>query len=289
MELRFVDLTGPVTIPAESAETVIKVGTGDAPPRPASKVEIAETLDTRQFNINGALPLEIKATASGLVPDLDQLLDLAALKKAVGVKAINPHEGLQVKEINTWGDQVAPRSERLWTISLNGDPIRAAEGMTEFQFPQPKAKDSTVVYQTYDDMNLATLPQPSTKIGRDVSGKGELAKPKSNVGLWLTICALALLAGIAIRFFAKRQPGAADGTVHARDVFKMPAVVDGFAVVALLRRLRTSPLVKLPEPQQQELQQDLQRVQQSCFGANGGAMSEADLRGVVEKWLRMAC
>lgn len=289
MELKFVDLSGPVTIPAESAETVIKVGTGDVAPRPATKVEVVQTLDTRQFQINGALPLEIKATASGLVPELDQLLDLAALKRAIGVKAINPHEGLQIKEINTWGDQVAPRSERLWTILLNGDPIRAAEGLTEFQFPQPKSKDSAVVYQTYDDMNLATLPQPSTKIGRDVSGKGEPAKPKSNVGLWLTICALALVAGLAVRFFVKGQPSAADGTVQAREIFKMPAVVDGFAVVALLRRLRTSPLVKLPEPQQQELQQDLQRVQQSCFGVNGGAMSESDLRGVVEKWLRVAC
>jgi hypothetical protein len=288
MELKFVDLSGPVTIPAESAETVIKVGTGAAPPRPTSKIEITETLDTRQFQINGALPLEIKATANGLVPDLDQLLDMATLVKAIGVKAINPHEGLQVKEINTWGDQVAPRSERLWTISLNGDPIRAADAPTEFQFPPPKAKDSTVVYQTYDDMNLTTLPQPAVKIGRTTSAGGVVAKPKSHVGLWLGLCALALLAGLAIRFFANRQPGASDGVVRASDVFKMPSEVDGFAVVALLRKLRTSPLVTLREPQQQELQQDLQRVQQACFGANGDAMSEADLRTVAEKWLRLA-
>ena len=67
----------------------------------------------------------------------------------------------------------------------------------------------------------------------------------------------------------------------------MPAEVDGFAVVALLRRLRTSPLVKLGESQQQELQQDLQRVQQTCFGSRS-QMSEADLRSLAEKWLRAA-
>ncbi len=290
MELKFVDLSGPVTIPVESAETVIKVGVGDVPPRPATKIEVAETLDTRQFQINGSLPLEIKATANGLVPELDELLDLAALKKAVGVKAINPHEGLQVKEINTWGDQVAPRSERLWTISLNGDPIRAAEGLTEFQFPQPRFKDSAVVYQTYDDMNLATLPQPSVKIGRDVSGTGVLANPKSHLGLWLGVCVvLALLGGGLFFAFAKGRIGDGDRPATARDVFKMPREVDGFAVVALLRKLRTSPLVKLHEPQQQELQQDLQRVQQACFDTNGGAMSEADLRTVAEKWLHLAC
>ncbi|MEA3210892.1 MAG: hypothetical protein QOE70_3949 [Chthoniobacter sp.] len=290
MELKFVDLSGPVTIPAESAETGIKVGTGDVPARPARQIEIAQTLDTRQFQINGALPLEIKATASGLVPELDQLLDLEALKKAIGVKNINPHEGLQVKEINTWGDQVAPRSERLWTIALDGDPIRAADGPTDFQFPPPKSKESTVVYQTYDDMNLATLPQPSVKIGRTGSSGGVATKPASHLGLWLGVCAtIALLGGGLLFAFAKRRAGTEQGPLRAGDVFKMPRDVDGFAVVALLRRLRTSPLVKLPEPQQQELQQDLQRVQQACFGGNGGAMSEADLRGIAEKWLRVAC
>ena len=72
MELKFVDLSGPVTIPAESAETVIKVATENAAPRPASQIEITQTLDTRQLPINGALTLEIKATATGLVPELEQ-------------------------------------------------------------------------------------------------------------------------------------------------------------------------------------------------------------------------
>ena len=135
MELKFMDLTGPVTIPAQSAETVIKVGTDNIPPRPAKQIEITETLDNRQFAINGSLLLEVKAAANGLVPELDQLLDLAPLKKVAAVKSINPHEGLQVKDINTWGDEVAPRSERLWTIVLDGDPIRAAEGSTTLPLP----------------------------------------------------------------------------------------------------------------------------------------------------------
>jgi hypothetical protein len=75
MELKFMDLSGPVTIPAESAEAVIKVGTSDIPARPAGQIEITQTLDTRQFQINGALPLEIKATAAGPVPELDRLID----------------------------------------------------------------------------------------------------------------------------------------------------------------------------------------------------------------------
>ncbi len=94
MELKFIDLTGPVTIPAESAETVIKITSDPAPPRPAENVELTETLDTRQLLINGALPLEIKATARGLVPELEHLIDLDALKKSIAVKNVNAHDGL---------------------------------------------------------------------------------------------------------------------------------------------------------------------------------------------------
>jgi hypothetical protein len=117
LELKFVDLSGPVTIPAESAETLIKVATDKADARPASNIEITQTLDNRQLNINGSLTLEVKATASGLVPELEELLDFKSAN-TVAIKHINPNEGLQITELNTWADEVAPRSERVWTISL---------------------------------------------------------------------------------------------------------------------------------------------------------------------------
>jgi len=291
LELKFVDLTGPITIPAQSAETVIKVA-ANAPPRPSQKVELTQTLDTRQFSINGALSLEIKATATGLVPELNELLDLSALAKSVGIRQTNAHEGLQVKELNTWGDRVAPRTERLWTLSLNGDTIRTAEGPVDFQFPQPKTKDVAAVYQTYKDMDLATLPQPSVRLGRSVAAAagGVVLKPARNPYLWPGIGAgAALLVGALLFALLKRSVSDSERPLRARDVFKMPADVDGFAVVALLRRLHTSPLVTLREPQRQELQQDLQRVQHTCFGSNGSKMTETDLRSLAEKWLRAAC
>src|SRR5205823_12447923 len=116
--------------------TVIKITSDSSTPRPADNVELTQTLDTRQLLINGALPLEIKATARGLVPELDHLIDLDALKKSVAVKNVNVHDGLQIKELNTWDTKgVAPNSERLWTIALDSDPIRLADGQTEFHFP----------------------------------------------------------------------------------------------------------------------------------------------------------
>jgi len=288
LELKFVDLSGPVTIPAESAETVIKVATESAAPRPASQIEITQTLDTRQLPINGALTLEVKATSTGLVPDLEHLLDVAKDKGAIGIKNINPHEGLQVTELNTWGDQVAPRSERLWTISLDGDAVRAADAPMEFRFPLPKAKDATVAYQTYIDMNLTTLPQPVVQIGRPLApGETPVSRVRNPYYLWGG-AALAGLLVVGLIALLSRRKGEGERPLRARDVFHMPGDVDGFAVVALLRRLGSSPLVTLKEPQHAELQSDLKRVEQACFGASGSAMSEADLRSIASKWLRFA-
>ena len=289
LELKFVDLSGPITIPAESAETVIKVATDSAAPRPASQIEITQTLDTRQLPINGALTLEVKATSTGLVPDLENLLDVAANKSAIGIKNINPHEGLQVTELNTWGDQVAPRSERLWTISLDGDAVRAADAPMEFRFPPPKMKDATVAYQTYTDMNLTALPQPVVQIGRPLApGETAVSRARMPYYVWGG-AALASILVVGLIALLSRRKGGGERPLRARDVFHMPGHVDGFAVVALLRRLDTSPLVQLKEPQHAELQSDLKRVEHACFGAGKSTMSETDLRSVASKWLRVAC
>jgi len=288
LDLKFIDLSGPVTIPASSAETLLKVQPGLVAPRPAQKVEVLQTLDTRQFAINGALTLEIKATAQGLVPELDLLLDLAPLRQVAEVRQVSPHEGLLVRELSTWGDQVGPRSERLWSVSLDGDKIRAKDQATEVPFPVARSKEVAVVWQTYQDQDLKVLPKPSVLLDRVKTAPGAgLVAAAEETPLWAyAFGGLVALAGGLFLALRPRGP-AAPKPLRARDVFKLPATLDGFAVVALLRRMGTSPLMALTAPQKQELAADLERVQSACFGATA-AMSEADLKGVAEKWLRLA-
>jgi hypothetical protein len=287
LELKFVDLSGPITIPAESAETVIKVATDKADARPANNIEITQTLDNRQLNINGALTLEVKATASGLVPELEQLLDLKSAN-TVAIKNINPNEGLQITELNTWADQVAPKSERVWTISLDGDQVRASDTPITFKFPLPRAIDATVTYSSYTDMNLTRLTEPTVTLGREMTAQEVAIVASKSPYLWPAIIGGALLMLAVILWRVLRGKAKNERPVRARDVFTMPKEVDGFAVVALLRRLCSSPLVKLKETQQSDLQADLKRVEAACFGASEGAMSENDLRAIATKWLRSA-
>ncbi len=136
-------------------------------------------------------------------------------------------------------------------------------------------------------MDLSTLTQPSVTVGR-AAVAGNISRPASHLYLWLGIgMACALAASGLIYGLARSRTRNVDQPPRARDVFRMPGEVDGFTVVALLRRLGSSPLVTFREPQREELQQDMQRVQQACFGSQG--MSEAELRLVAEKWLRLVC
>lgn len=285
MELRFIDLSGPVTIPATSAETLLKVAAGKAAPRPAAKVEVTQTLDTRQFAINGSLSLEVAATAAGTVPDLDDLLDLGPLVAVAKVRQVTVVDPLMVKELNTWGDQVAPRTERRWSISLDGDAIRAADKATDVPFPTVKAANTTPVWRTYQDIDPVVLTKDSVLLDRvkAAPGAGYVPPVAQDDYTYLYAGLAVLLTAGAWLVFRKRDTG--PRPPRARDVFRMPATVDGFAVVALLRKLGTSPLVKFTGAQKAELQQDIERVQSGCFGG-ATTLTEADLRSLAEKWLR---
>jgi hypothetical protein len=288
MDLKFVDLSGPVTIPAESAETVIKVATDSTPARPARQIEITQTLDNRQLNINGALTLEVKATATGLVPDLEDLLDLEAVD-SVAVRNIYAHEGLQITELNTWADEVAPSSERRWTISLDGDEVRASETPIDFRFPPVKAEGATSVLESYTDMNLVTLTEPTLRISREMTPAEVMQVASKNPYLIPAAIAGAVLLIVLFLVIFLRNRTPRERLLRARDVFSMPEEIDGFAVVALLRRLCKSPLVELKDSQKEELQADLEKIEQACFRSDAAtAIPESDLRALASKWLRSA-
>ena len=285
MELRFIDLSGPVTIPATSAETLLKVASGKPTPRPADKVEVTQTLDTRSFAINGSLSLEVAATASGLVPELDDLLDLAPLAAVAKVRQVTAIDPLMVKELNTWGEKVAPRTERRWSITVDGDAIRAADKATDVPFPTVKAANTTTVWRTYQDIDPVVLSKASVLLDRVkvAQGAGYVPPVAEDYSTYLYIGLAAVTAFVVWLTLRKRDTG--PRPPRARDVFKLPATIDGFAVVALLRKLGTSPLVKFTAAQNAELQQDIERVQTGCFGGTT-TLSTADLKTVAEKWLR---
>lgn len=286
LDLRFIDFSGPVTVPAVSAETLLKMTSLGVEPRPASKVEVVQTFDTRQFAINGSLSLDIVATATGLVPDLAELLDLEIVQRVAAVRQITPNEGLQVKQIDLTGEVIEARSERHWVVTLDGDAIRNAEKSTEVPFAPLKNKNHAVVWRTYEDTDLKVLPKASIILDRQKTqpGTGAIPPAPRSAWFWPLVGGGVFAAGLALFLLLR---GGNKGPVGplARDVFHMPAEVDGFAAVAFLRRYGASPLITMNLTQRGALTEDVGRIQQACFdGATG--LPETELRSILDKWLK---
>ena len=286
MELRFIDLSGPVTIPATSAETLLKVAATSVP-RPAEKIEVIQTLDTRQFSINGSLTLDVAASATGLIPELEDLLDLSPMTNVVKVRQITPIDPLMVREFNTWADNIAPRTERRWQVTLDGDPIRAADKATDLPFPAVKAAKTTTTWRTYQDMDPVVLTKSSVLLDRVkvTAGAGLQAVLKSAENPWNLVILVgigAALFAVMASFFLKRNKG--PRPLRASDIHKMPEAIHGFSVVALLRRLLASDMVNLTPEQRRAIEQDIEKIEHGCF--NGvDSMSENELQSVAMKWL----
>jgi hypothetical protein len=283
MDLSFLDLSGPVTIPARSAETLLKVSSARTPPRPAEKIEVVQTLDPRQFAASGGLTLRVTATAVGLVPEFEDILDLGPVQTAAEVRSVAARGGALVKELHSWGEKVTAVSEREWTVVLDGSHARDAGQTVAFEFPTARRPDVTVSRMTYDDMNLVSVKASSVAIGR--AGAGAVAPPRRD-WVWMTSGAAALAVALPVGLLILRRsrhrqaPGA-----RARDLFKVPAKIDGFVVVRLLRRLVSSPLAGFEPAERAAIQQDIERVEQAVFVPGAAGLSDGELRDIAGKWI----
>jgi len=289
MGLEFLDLTGPVKIITQSAETMIKVTDQPTPPRPFHRVDIAQTLDPRNLDTTEEIVLDIKATACGLVPELEELLDLDAMSQGLPIARIDPHSGIMLREVNSWGDTVHAVSERQWTVTLDAADLLDPPRQIELNLPEPKT-EAAVAYQAYQEMDLIDLEDPVVTVGNgepktpatDMLGEDDrqLVYVAAIGGALLVLVLLVLVARLTR---SRERP------LRARDVFQMPSEIDGFVVVQLLRALDGSPLVRLSDAKRSQLQEEMREVQAACFGSNGQSeMSEDELRRIARKWLRVA-
>jgi len=293
INLEFLDMTGPVSIAAESAETLIKITDKKTPPRPFRQVDLTLTLDPRGLVGTEEVLLEIAATACGLVPDLEEMVDLEPTARQLPIARIDSHEGTVVREIASWADAVHPVSERRWTVALDACSLLEPPRRIELALPPAKVEDMAVKYQTYVDMDLVDLDGAAAMIGEGPAGPDRAAPAAAIAAIdprvLYALVAVAVMAAVVLvlvlfRLFRSHKPR----PLRARDVFHMPSQVDGFVVVQLLRSLGTSDLVRLSPRQRTEMQEEIDRVQKACF-ANGDGVSEDELRRIARRWLKIAC
>ncbi len=268
LDLDFMDTSGFVILPVESPPLPVDATPARGPVAPFEKLQVVQTLDERQAK-EGKLILEVKATALGLVPDLETILEIGTpgfeVEKA-------EDQGLSVSKFDPDSEATMIDSERSWLVHFRGLPYDKEPPRT-FKFAIAKADVAEMVHQRYVDADLA-------KVGPVVDLEARYGE-QTQAWLWwlaggLTLAALAI--GVIVAFIRSRPR-----EVRASR-YQVPAVVTPFSVLGLLREIERHN--GLPGPQLAELSTSIQQLERHYFAGPNG--NDPDLRRIAESWVARA-
>jgi hypothetical protein len=267
LDLDFLETTGYVIIPVESPAVPLDCAPVKGKSRPFRKLQVTQTLDERQAD-KGKLLLEIKATALGLLPELDRILEVRA--DGFEVAKVDD-QGVSVARFDPDAEQNVVVAERSWVVTLTAVP---GESPALFRFPAAKVPQAGLTFQRYQDADLVT-----------VASEVDLEMAYGGSGLWWLWLAigggvLLLLTVLLVLWLGLRRP-------HPKQVgrWPLPRTLTPFTVLGLLRRIDQED--SLAEPQRQELREAIALLERRYFAGDGN--SELDLRGLAEAWAQRGC
>ncbi len=269
MDLDFNDTSGYVVLPVASPMIPLNSRPSGEPARVFSNLRITQNLDERESE-TGLVTLEVKATAHGLVPDFETILDLSP--REFVVDSIDD-QGVAVTQVDPADPRNAPVTERIWSLTLKPRP-GLNKYPTHFQFASAKLDGTEMLYQKYEDADLAAVPA-EVRIQQQY-GQGT---PMWAVGL---IFAAILAAGGLVYWLLRPRPVV---STQNRNAFALPSDLNPFTVVALLRKIRST--AALPEPAGSELDQIIRRLEEKYFRLS--QMTEPDpqeLQNIAAEWIR---
>jgi len=217
LDMDFLDTSGYVVIPVESTELVLDCSS-ERTMRPFEKLEITRTLDERQID-DGKLIMEVSAKAEGLIPELDQLIDLDLDDWEIVEDGISD-QGCLPSSFDMESPRIQILSDRSWSVEYKVKDEAAKANQFAFTDVKFEAKENKI--QRYDDADLVAAESVITL-------EKDLAKP-SYTWIWVGLpLAAVLLIGIGclVFFRPEAKPETAEG-------FEIPEDVNAFTVLSLL-------------------------------------------------------
>jgi hypothetical protein len=268
LDLDFLDTSGYVVLPIESQVLAIDAKNERGPARPSDQIEVTQILDERQAK-DGKLVLEIKASARGLPPQLDDLLDV---KPQDFVVAATDDSGPMVTRFDPDGANDVVVAERTWTLTL-----KAKDGLGEqprtFAFPTEKREGIKLLRQRYADADLVAADAT-------VELLAQYGAPRATWP-WVLGGGIALLLLLAFAFSRRKAP-----TPEAARGLRMPEHVTAFTVIGLLHQVRH--IGGLDAAADAELAAAIARIEAGFFAADADADAALDLHALATHWLDRA-
>lgn len=270
IDLPFNDGDDYVMLPIASPVVMIDSRSPSIPEREIRNVSIKQVLDDRTLSDENSLRLEISATATGLLPELEQLLDLSSIGKAdLEIEQTVDH-GLDVASLDTTGRTVKPLSRRSWTLELKPASHLPAE---EFVFPTANKETFENTFERYADADIVKASQ-SIKLSTP-------SKPAS-WWVWGGGGLFALLGIGIIGFLVYRNRQSSEPTESA---YHLPDRMTPFTALSFLERIRGDESISLSPSEQEELERIVQQLQQDFFRTNSKELQEEELNQLYHTWL----
>ncbi len=269
LDLDFLDTSGYAILPVESPQLPISAKERLQEPRPHRDLQITQILDERQAE-DGKLVLEIKAQSQGLVPDLNQIMQINPNK--FNVTEIDD-QGVSVSRFDELSSNNKIISERNWLVSLEADK-GLIERPKSFDFPVPTIETNELVYQRYVDADLET-------VGASLTLEEKYVKPDywmMSLVIGLVVLGIILLGVMFYVLSQNSQRREPDG----------PRISDNpnpFTAITVLKNIQVNN--GLSSQKKEELSQSINRLEEYYFGQKQDG-PEPDLPSIVRKWTKRA-
>jgi hypothetical protein len=269
LDLDFLDTSGYVVIPIESPAVVIDAGPDHGTPRPLEDLQITQTLDERQAE-EGKLIVEITATGRGLIPEIDQILDLQ--RDNFEVVSIDDR-GVLPSAFDKESDEIRIVSDRSWTVEYRARQDR--KDLDRFVFATPKRDDTTARFQRYADADLVATEA-------EVSLEKAYGSRDWRLLLWLIPLIVLVAAGGVSAWRWKTQPAEIPD-----NRFQLPDEINPFTVLTLLNNIRRNN--GIGDTEAGELQKSIEQVEARYFGTSETDGDAADdLEKLARRWAERA-
>ncbi len=265
LDLDFLDTSGYVIIPVESPAVVVDASAPRGTPRPIEDLQVTQTLDERQAD-EGKLIVEISASGQGLIPELDQIIDLQ--DGAFQVVSVDD-QGVLPAAFDKETDAIQILSDRSWTVEYQAP--EGAGDVKQFSFAALKIPDANMSYQRYQDADLVAA-EPTVSLER---AYGSFSW---NFLYWLIPLLALVLATVGVGSYLLTRP-----EEIATHRFRMPTDVNPFTVLTLLQDIKEHNGVTATEAS--ELQASIDRVERAYFGDAEKPEETKDLEALARRWV----